>query len=96
MLISCFITVQGEAVYTQVQAETIREAIRTLLAQGTIADFFGSRLPELRLRLNFSETDIVLFTTMEGLTNLWLCQVGRDGVYASIVLAPTVEHPIHS
>ncbi len=34
--------------------------------------------------------DVILLIPMDGLSNMYLCQIGRDGKYVSVVMVRTV------
>ena len=88
---SLFIEVDTKSYSTQLQAATPREAVASYLSGESLSEFLRSEhLGEWPSRL--SATDIVLFVPMEGLTNMYLCQLGRDGKYVSIILVCTVEN----
>ncbi len=94
MLVTAFIAFQGNTTSTQIQVQSLSEAIPSLLKRGTLNEFSRAALKPNAEPPQFSEADIVLFIPMEGLTNMWLCQIGRAGIYASIVLTVTAEKPI--
>ncbi|MGH8453632.1 MAG: hypothetical protein ACRESW_03690 [Nevskiales bacterium] len=83
---SLFVEVGGKRFSSQVRAASPKAAVSSFLRRGTLAHFSESAA-------SFTAKDIVLFTPMEGLVNMHLCQLGRSGKYVSITLARTVERP---
>jgi hypothetical protein len=87
---SMFVEV-GESRYsTQITAPDPSAAIAALLESGgliqTLAGLSKDGWPE-----RFAADDIVLFIPMDGLVNMHLCQIGREGKYITVTFARTVE-----
>jgi hypothetical protein len=87
-LYSAFIEAGSASYSTQIISETARSAFELFLDQmynEHVADLSGEDIPN-----QISSSDIFCFIRMDGLTNMWLGQAGRDGKYVSAVLARTV------
>ena len=87
---SLFVTVGDEKYSTQVVADSPRGAIRRFLHTGGLKETL-SRLGSTGWPAKFSVKDVVLFIPMDGLVNMYLCQLGREGKYVSVVMARTVS-----
>ena len=91
-LFSLFIEFEGCGSFsTQMRGDNAQVAVRMLLESNAIQEWLKD-LPNWPQR--FIEKDIFLFIPMTNLTNMYLCQLGRDGKYVSIVIARTVSRQI--
>jgi hypothetical protein len=86
---SLFVEGGGQSFSTQVTAENPKNAISSFLQSGGLRQWLKSRSGEGYPPL-FSPSDIVLFAPMDGLINMHLCQMARDGKHLSVVMARTV------
>jgi hypothetical protein len=87
-LYSLFIEAGGKTTATQIEAESVRSAFATFIDQrydAGVRRILGNGAPA-----GLSAADICLFTAMDGLTNMWLGQAGREGKYISVMFALTV------
>jgi hypothetical protein len=98
-LCSLFVNCEGVGSFgTQIVADAPRNAVRDYLLQNGLYEFLAVRGKQLPKKLDkaisanekFSEKDIFVFTPMDGLVNMDLCQLGRDGKYITIIVAETV------
>jgi hypothetical protein len=81
----------GEFRYsTQVTAADARGAIRKLLGTGGVKKAIANLYPD-NWPNSYSMRDVVALLPMEGLVNMYLCQLGREGKYVSVVMARTVS-----
>jgi len=87
---SMFVEIEGVRYSTQVTASDARGAIRVFLKTSGLKECIG-KLSSKGWPASLSMKDIVLFLPMEGLVNMHLCQVGREGKYVSVVMARTVS-----
>lgn len=87
---SLFVTVGDENFSTQVVADSPRGAIRCLLQTGGLKETL-SRLGATGWPAKFSVKDIFVLIAIEDLVNMYLCQLGREGKYVSVVMARTVS-----
>jgi len=79
----------GGSFGTQVSAPTPNRALRLFLEGSSLSRFLhtaGPGWPD-----TFRVDDIVAFLPMTGLKEMHLCQLGRDGRYASVMLVKTAE-----
>lgn len=87
---SLFVTVGKENYSTQVVADSPREVIRrflrTVSLKETLRQLRSSGWP-----VQFSLSDVILLVPMDGLVNMYLCQIGREGKYVSVIMARTVS-----
>jgi hypothetical protein len=87
---SLFVEVGRTRYSTQVTADDPKAAIRSFLAsgglKGTLKGLAGEGWPR-----SFAMKDVFAFLPMDGLINMYLCQLGRKGKYVSVVLARTVS-----
>lgn len=87
---SLFVDVGAKRYSTQIRAATAKAAVGLFLKGPSLSQFLGG--PEFRgWPKSFSMKDVVRFIAMEGLTNMYLCQIGREGKYVSVTLARTVS-----
>jgi hypothetical protein len=90
-LYSLFVACEGVGHFsTQARADTPPNAIRAFLRGSALREFLAKAQGWPG---DFSEKDIFVFIPMDGLTNMYLCQLGRAGKYISITLARTVSRP---
>ena len=86
---SLFVEVGTKRYSTQTHAASAKAAVGQFL-KSSLPQFL--KMPEFHnWPESFSTKDIVLFTAMDGLTNMYLCQIGREGKYISVTLARTVS-----
>jgi hypothetical protein len=87
---SLFVEVGDNRYSTQVSAADAKGAIQRFLAtpglRQTLASLSAKGWPP-----SFSMGDVYVLTPMEGLTNMYLCQLGLRGKYVSVILARTVS-----
>ena len=79
----------GGSFGTQVSAPTPNRALRLFLEGSSLPQFLRTAGPEWPD--NFRLDDIVAFLPMTGLKDMHLCQLGRQGKYASVMLVKTWE-----
>lgn len=85
---SLVIGVAGKSYSTQVEAESPSDAISMFLAGQSLVSFLRSEgLADWPTDLG--PTDITLMVPMQGLVNMFACDVGRNGKYVSITLVRT-------
>ncbi len=87
-LYSLVIEYDGKRYSTQVTATSADSALKRYFDvryPKSGREFFGKEAPVL------SAKDIVLFTPMSPLTNMWACQAGQDGKYVSVICSRTVS-----
>lgn len=88
---SLFVEVGSRLRYsTQITAPTPRAAIRRFLTGRGLITHDLARLSRAGWPASFSMRDVSLLMPMEGLTNMYLCQIGRNGKYVSVVMVRTV------
>lgn len=87
-LYSAFVQAGSEHFSTQVRSETARDAFNAFF--DTIYNKTASGLTGAGAPKSLSASDILYVTRMDGLTNMWICQAGRNGKYVTVVLARTV------
>ena len=89
---SLFVEVGDNRYSTQVSAADAKGAIQRFLATSgfrqTLASLSAKGFPP-----SFSMSDVHLLIPMEGLTNMYLCQLGQRSKYVSVILARTVSRP---
>jgi hypothetical protein len=86
---SLFVDAGGERYTTQITADNPKLAVQRLLASSGLADMLKRRTSD-GWPGSFTAEDIHLLIPMEGLVNVHLCQLGREGKYVSVVMAETV------
>ena|SRR5437660_8680271 len=86
---SLFVQVGSKGYSTQVSAPTARKAIDVFLEKKSLPDYLKS-LSADGWPSSFSKQDVILFTSMDCLINMYLCQLGRRGKYITITMARTV------
>ena len=79
----------GGSFGTQVSAPTPNRALRFFLEGSSLSRFLQTAGPGWPA--TFRVDDVVAFLPMTGLKEMHLCQLGRDGKYASVMLVKTVE-----
>ena len=84
---SLVVSVEGAFFTTQLRARTVPRAIGTFLEGKALYQFIGRRKGWPR---RFTGRDVFVLLPMDGLRNAYLCQLGRNGKYVSIVLVNTV------
>lgn len=90
-LYSMFVECEGlDSFSTQMVADTPPSAVRRFLGTTILQKYLEQKEG---WPTDLSSDDIFMFMPMEGLTNMYLCQLGRSGKYVSIVLARTVTRP---
>ena len=87
-----FVEVGPERYSTQFTAEDPPGAVAELLSSGGFREL-AAKLSNVGDPVEFSIEHVLYIVPMEGLTNMHLCQLGRDGKYASVVMARTEERP---
>jgi hypothetical protein len=90
---SMFVEVGAERYSTQFTASDPRGAITELLASSGFLEMASKIRNGAGRPLQFTAADILYIVPMEGLTNMHLCQLGREGKYASVVMARTESEP---
>ena len=87
---SLFVDVENVLRYsTQVSAIDAEAAVAEFLALDSLKDALAAHTDK-GWPPSFSTGDVFLLIPMDGLTNMYLCQLGRAGKYVSITLARTV------
>ena len=75
---SMFVQVGSSHFSTQVHAPSPESAVGELLRGSALRDWLkGSE--HVGWPTSFEAKDVFLFTPMEGLVNMYLCQLGREG-----------------
>jgi hypothetical protein len=90
-LYSAFVQSGSENYSTQINAGSAQEAFNAFC--DVVYNSTASALTSPDAPTSLSASDIIYVTKMNGLTNMWLCQAGRDGKYVSVVMARTVTQP---
>ena len=91
-LYSAFVQAGSEHYSTQIRAETATDAFEKFcdkIYNQTASGLTSSHSPK-----SLEASDIIHVTRMDGLTNMWICQAGRNGKYVSVVLARTVTRAL--
>jgi len=86
---SLFVEVGGERYSTQVAAPTPRAAIKRFLTTPGLKQVLA-RLSKDGWPASFSMRDNLTLIRMDGLINMHLCQLVREGKYVSVVMVRTV------
>ncbi len=97
-LYSLFIECRGVGSFgTQARANTPRDAVCKFLKTAALYEFLAVEGKRLQKKLSqaetygkFSDEDILLCIPMDGLVNMHLCQLGRNGEYVTIITALTM------
>lgn len=87
-LYSAFVEAGSERYSTQIEAASAHEAFKVFcvsIYNDTVSGLKASDAPN-----SLSAADMIHVTKMDGLTNMWFCQAGRDGKYVSVTMARTV------
>ena len=87
---SLFVEVGSERYCSQVQAASAKAAMVKFLKGASLSQVLGGSKFKAWPK-SFSMKDVVLFIAMDGLINMYLCQLGREGNYVSVTLARTVS-----
>jgi hypothetical protein len=87
---SLFVEVGTERYSTQVRAVSARAAMATFLKGSSLSQVLGGSKFKGWPK-SFSMKDVILFIAMDGLVNMYLCQLGQEGNYVSVTLARTVS-----
>lgn len=87
-----FVEVGAERYSTQFTAVDPPGAIAELLSSGGFREL-AAKSSHRDAPVEFSVGDILYIVPMEGLINMHLCQLGRNGKYASVVMARTEAQP---
>ncbi|HLK71379.1 MAG TPA: hypothetical protein VKT19_05450 [Steroidobacteraceae bacterium] len=88
---SLFVEVGSKLRYsTQIPAPTPRAAIRRLLSPRGLISHDLARLSKSGWPKAFSMRDVLSLVPMEGLINMYVCQIERNGKHISVILARTV------
>ena len=74
---------------TQLKAPTPNRALRQFVEGNSLPKFLRTAGPGWPTA--FSLDDVVVFIPMDGLQDMHLCQIGKDGKYANIMLVKTTE-----
>jgi hypothetical protein len=85
-----FVEVEDVRYSTQVTATDARGAVRKLLGTDGVKKAIG-RVNAGNWPASFSMRDVLVLLPMDGLVNMYLCQLGRKGKYVSVVMARTVS-----
>ncbi len=86
---SLFVEVASKHFLTQVQAPSPEAAVGEFLRGAALRDWLKG-VEYADWPRSFTAEDVFLLIPMEGLVNMYLCQLGREGCYVSITLALTV------
>ena len=87
-LYSAFVEAGSENYCAQIEAASAHEAFRVFcvsIYNDTVPGLTASDAPN-----HLTAADIIHVTKMDGLTNMWFCQAGREGKYVSVTMARTV------
>lgn len=90
-LYSAFVEAGGEHYSTQIKALSAHDAFKVFCERIYNDTVSGLTAPDAPNSL--SATDIIHVTKVDGLTNMWFCQAGRDGKYVSVIMARTAARP---
>ena len=85
---SLFVEVGDLRYSTQVTADEPRSAVDELLRSHGFRDKLAGMSKD-GWPSSFTSDDVVLLMPMDGLVNMHLCQLGREGKYVSVVMART-------
>lgn len=87
---SLHVEVSGKHYSTQIVAETPKAAMRVFFKGGSLASFL--RIWKLAsYPTTFASKDIWCLVPMDGLRNMYFCQIGKEGKYVSVTLVRTVS-----
>ena len=89
---SLTVEIGEERFNAQLTASEPHGAIGELLASRGFRELAAKALAGAR-SAEFTIDDILYLIPMEGLVNMHLCQLRREGKYASVVMAPTEAQP---
>ena len=87
-LFSLVIERDGRSYSTQLESDTAANAVNLYFNNhynSSGKDFFGENAPKLTAK------NIIYFTVMDGLVNMWLAQAGMEGEYVSVICVLTVS-----
>ena len=87
-LFSLVIERDGKSYSTQLESETATTAVDLYFNEyynNSGKEFFGENSPTLTAK------NIIYFTAMDGLINMWLAQAGVGGEYVSVICVLTVS-----
>ena len=87
-LFSLVIERDGKSYSTQLESDTAKSAMNLYFNNHynhSGKEFFGKNSPTLTAK------NIIYFTAMDGLINMWLAQAGVEGEYVSVICVLTVS-----